>query len=89
MLTNSLLKKFITQAHQLKPVVIIGNKGLTATVHHEIDQALLAHELIKVKINAETREERQTMINEILQSHDAQMIQKIGHVLVIYRENQE
>jgi len=89
MLTNALLKKFITHAHQLKPVVIIGSKGLTDAVHNEIDLALLSHELIKIKINAETREERHKMIDEILQAHQAQMIQKIGHVLVIYRENQD
>ena len=89
MLTKSFLKDLNTRAQQLKPVVLIGNNGLTENVHREIETALLAHELIKIRVNADTKESRQEMITEIAQKHDAAIVSTIGHILVIYRENPE
>lgn len=86
MLTRSFLKNLATKAQQLNPVVMIGSKGLTEPVHQEIEAALLAHELIKIKVNAATREDRQAMIDQIIAKHDATMVQQIGHVVVIYRK---
>lgn len=54
MLTRPFLKNLATKAHQLHPIVIVGGKGLTIQVHQEIDAALTAHELLKIRINAET-----------------------------------
>ncbi len=65
MLTRPFLKNLATKAHQFNPVVMIGAKGLTPQVHVEVDAALLAHELIKVKVNAATRESRDAMIKEM------------------------
>ena len=81
------LKKLKADAHALKPVVIVGAKELSDTVHQEIDLALDAHELIKIRINANDNEHRQQMINNICQQHQATFIQKIGHVITIYRLN--
>lgn len=74
------------QVHKLKPVVIIGAQGLSTAVHNEIDTALEAHELIKIRINAEDREQRQQIIKTICEHHGAQLIHKIGHIIAIYRE---
>lgn len=87
MLTRPFLKTLATKAHGLRPIVIIGGKGLTEKVHNEIAAALLAHELVKIRVNATSREERQAMIDEIIQQHESALVQQIGHILVIYRKN--
>lgn len=89
MLTRPFLKTLATKAHGLRPIVIIGGKGLTENVHKEIEAALLAHELVKIRVNATDREERQAMITDILAQHESALVQQIGHVLVIYRKNSE
>lgn len=86
MLTRPFLKTLATKAHSLRPTVIIGNKGLTENVHNEIEAALLAHELVKIRVNAATREARQAMVDEIISQHESAMVQQIGHILVIYRK---
>lgn len=75
-----------TQSHKLKPVVIIGNQGLTEGVQQEIDVALTSHELIKVRINADSKQARQAMCTEICQSQQAELINQIGHIVTIYRQ---
>ncbi len=89
MLTRSFIRNLITKAHPLKPVVLIGNKGLTPGVHNEVEAALLAHELIKVRVNAPTKEARKEMVAQIVDQHQATMVQQVGHILVLYRENTE
>lgn len=89
MLTRPFLKSLATKAHKINPVVLIGSNGLTPQVHHEVDVALTAHELIKIRVNAETREERKAMIAEMAKKHKANIVQQIGHVLVLYRANAE
>ena len=79
-------KQFLRQrAHHLKPVVIIGQHGLTENVVTEIDGALAHHELIKVRVNAGDREARQAMIEQIGEQTGAEAVQQIGHIAVFYR----
>ncbi len=77
------------KAHALSPVVMIGDKGLTATVLLEVDRALKAHELIKVKAATDEREARAGWMAEICEKLGAHAVQVIGKVLVIWRENPE
>lgn len=79
-------KKLKAQAHPLNPVVIIGQAGLTPAVIKEIHAALDAHELIKVKIRAE-RDERAIISEQICQETQAEAVQSIGQILVLYRKN--
>ena len=79
-------KKLRAEAHTLKPVVMIGQSGLTAAVLAEIELALDTHELIKVKIRAE-REERKQISEKICADTGAELIQTIGQIAVIYRLN--
>lgn len=72
-------------AHHLKPVVIVGGAGLTETVLAEIDGRLAHHELIKVRVNAADREERQAMIDRIARETGADWVLSIGHVAAFYR----
>lgn len=77
------------QAHALKPVILIGNKGLTPAVHNEIEQALETHELIKIKVNEHDRDAIKAMVPEICGTHLAELIQKIGHVITIWRKKKK
>ena len=76
-------------AHHLKPVVMVGQQGLRPAVHEEIDHALDAHELIKVRVGAADRDERQALIGEIAARNRAELIQNIGHVAVFFRRNRD
>tara|TARA_Y100000815_G_C12917054_1_gene340205 strand:- start:79 stop:357 length:279 start_codon:yes stop_codon:yes gene_type:complete len=87
MLTSDFRKSLATKAHSLPPIVRIGQKGLTENVHKEIDQSLLAHELIKIKVIGSNAEERKLMVDSIIDKHHASLIQMIGHVAVLYRHN--
>lgn len=82
-------QKLKAMAHALSPVIILGANGLTDAVHAELEKALNSHELIKVRVNAEDNIERELLIEEICEVHQAELIQKIGHVIVIFRENPE
>ncbi|OIV47883.1 RNA-binding protein [Sodalis sp. TME1] len=72
-------------AHSLKPVVMLGNNGLTEGVLAEIEQALEHHELIKVKIAAEERETKTLIADAIVRESGASKVQVIGNILVLYR----
>lgn len=78
-----------TKAHQLKPIVMIGDKGLSDSVHQEIARALHDHELIKVRLSGADRDARKAMTADIALTHQAEIIQKIGHVVVLYKKKLE
>lgn len=83
-------RKMLKQAaHHLKPVILTGSKGLTEAVHKEIARALFDHELIKIKISAEEREDRDTMVAEILSQHGAVLVQRVGHTATFYKKKPE
>lgn len=83
---NSVQKKQLkAQAHALKPVIIVGQSGLTESVLKEIEITLDTHELIKIKIRAE-KEERNQIRDQIITQTKAELIQSIGQIAVIYRK---
>ena len=80
-------KKFRARAHSLKPVIMIGQSGFTEAVLSEIELALNNHELIKIKIQTDDREVRKQISSEICARTEAEFIQSIGKIVVIYRKN--
>jgi RNA-binding protein len=76
-------------AHSLKPVVQLGANGLTEGVVAEIDGALSHHELIKVKVPSDDREEKALIMDAIVRETQAEKLQVIGHVLVLYRQSEQ
>ncbi len=72
-------------AHNLKPVIIIGDKGLSEAVQEELERALNDHELIKIKVASTDRELRQETINTLCASHKAELVQMIGKIAVVLR----
>jgi RNA-binding protein len=73
------------QAHGLKPIVIIGEAGLTPSVLKEIDSSLDTHGLIKVRVFGDDREARIAMYQQICTELNTEPVQHIGKLLVIYR----
>jgi len=90
-LSKSSIKNLRAESHRLKlkPVVMIGQHGLSDNVHNEIDIALGHHELIKVRVPGQAREDKKAMIDSICKKHRADLIQGIGNVAVLYRRNSE
>lgn len=84
-LTTKQKQQLKGRAHKLKPVIMIGNQGVTPAVIKEIDRALNDHELIKIKMLGANREARQVMANEIAAQSGAEMVQLIGAIGVFYR----
>ncbi len=86
---NSARKKQLkAQAHSLKPVIIVGQSGLSESVLKEIEITLDTHELIKIKIRAE-KEERNRIRDQIIADTHSELIQTIGQIIVIYRKKPE
>ena len=77
------------RAHQLDPVVMIGQAGLTPAVLREIDLALKSHELIKIRVLGDDRRRRRSLLPEICAALTAHPVQRVGKVLVLYRERPE
>src|SRR3546814_20440941 len=77
------------QAHDLNAMLQVGGKGLTDAVVAEVASALEHHELIKVKVAATDREARDALIEELAARADAVLVQRIGHVAILYRPNDE
>ncbi|MGR9100201.1 MAG: ribosome assembly RNA-binding protein YhbY [Gammaproteobacteria bacterium] len=80
-------RKLRAQAHTLKPVILIGQSGLTDAVLAEIELALDSHELIKIRIRSDDREIRKHLGEKICQLTGADLIQTIGQIAVIFRSN--
>ena len=84
-LTNPQRRQLKGLAHHLKPVVMVGQHGLSDGVLNEVAVALDAHELIKVRAAETDREARNALLSRICDSLGAAPVQHIGKILVIYR----
>ncbi len=73
------------RAHSLKPVVLLGSAGLSPPVLKEIDRALTAHELIKVKVPGDDRTVRDELFADVAEALSAARVQAIGKLFVMYR----
>jgi RNA-binding protein len=88
-LDNPTRRALKQRAHALKPVVLVGQAGLTDAVLAEIDRALHDHELIKVRVNGLDRDERNAQVAAMASRSGATLVQRIGNVAVLYRERPE
>jgi putative YhbY family RNA-binding protein len=88
-LTSAQVRELRARAHGLNPVVSIAENGLSDAVLKEIDVCLKAHELIKIRVYGDSREDRLAYYERICQELAAAPVQHIGKLLVVYRENPE
>ena len=77
------------RAHGLEPLVHVGHHALTDAVAAEIDRALTAHELVKVRVDAPDRDTRAELCDAIAARMDAAEVQRVGKILVLWRPKQD
>lgn len=73
------------RAHGLEPAVQVGQGGLSDAVLIELERALTAHQLIKVKINDADREVRRAIADDICARTGAAKVQQVGKIMVLWR----
>jgi putative YhbY family RNA-binding protein len=73
------------RAHALAPLVHVGQAGVTTQLIAEVDRALTAHELIKVRIASDDRERRVALGDELAEATDAAVVHRVGKVLILWR----
>ena len=83
---NKTRRKYRSIAHHLKPVVLLGEAGLSDGVIAETERALTDHELIKIRISSD-RDERAAQQQQLEQRCRAEVVQSIGRTLVLFRKN--
>ncbi|TAN49249.1 MAG: ribosome assembly RNA-binding protein YhbY [Methylococcaceae bacterium] len=88
-MTPKLKKALCAKAHTLKPVVITGQAGVSEAVLAEIDNALNHHELIKIRLRDDDREERKRLSMEVCERLNAELLQILGQIVTLYRKNPE
>ena len=82
-------KKFLRKlAHSINPVVMVGQNGLSDGVVDELVISMEKHEILKLKVRVE-KEDKQQIIDKVLAITNAQLIQVVGNVIVIYRSFEE
>jgi RNA-binding protein len=88
-LTAAQIRFLRGQAHDLRALLQVGGKGVTEALVAELGVALEHHELVKVKVAAADREERDALIASLAAAADAALVQRIGHTAVFYRPSQD
>lgn len=75
--------------HKLKPVIMVGDAGLSESVLEEYERTLEHHELIKVKVRVGDRAARDSIIAELCDKSGAELVQRIGNTALLFRANPE
>ena len=86
-LSKKQIKFLRAKCHDLKAVIMLGQKGLTDEVLSELEIALNYHELVKIKLSVDDRDARKQMIADICEQSDSEEVQSIGKTLSVYRVN--
>lgn len=88
-LSNAIKKHYRSIGHELKPIVMIADKGVTEGVKKELERALNDHELIKIKLNINSPAARKTIAEALCEEHNAELVQLIGKMLLLYRKSKK
>jgi RNA-binding protein len=88
-LTESQKKILRGLGHNLKPVITVGDAGLSDSLMKEFDSTIAHHELVKVKVRATDREQRDAIISELCARGSADLVTRIGNVALLFRPNEQ
>ena len=88
-LTESQKKYLRGLGHRLKPVITVADAGLSESLLKEFESTIAHHELIKVRIRASDRAERDAVLSELCTLGTAELITRIGNVALLFRPNKE
>jgi RNA-binding protein len=75
--------------HSLKPLIMVGDAGLTESLLAEFESTLTHHELLKVRVRAGDRKARDEIIDRLCSTAKAELVQRVGNMALLYRENPE
>ena len=88
-LSRPQIKYLVSLAHSLKPVIMVGQHGITDNILKELDIALNHHELVKIKIAGEDRDSKNEIVKQLCETSNADKVQAIGKTLTLFRRNTE
>ena len=88
-LTSQQKKQLRGAAHGLKPLITVGDKGITPNLLNELKSALEHHELIKIKVRGSDREQRDVVISKLTTTAGAELVGRIGNVASIYKASKD
>jgi RNA-binding protein len=88
-LTDAQKKHLRGLGHALKPVIMVGEAGLSESLLAEYETTLNHHELIKVSVRAGDRKLRDSIIEQLCTTGSATLVQRVGNMALLYRENPE
>ena len=83
------IKHLKSLGHKLNPIVTVGQHGMKESINTELDIALDYHQLVKIKVSVGDRDARDELINTLVGTHSAQLVQRIGNVALLYRKNKD
>lgn len=89
MLSKNQLKHLRKLAHDLNPVILLGQHGFTEAVLNELNIALDHHELVKIKLSGSDRDSRNSLIEQICEQSESEVVQAIGKTVTVFRRNHE
>ncbi len=84
-LTTKEKQQLKAKAHQLKPILMIGNLGITENLQKEFERCLYDHELIKIRISGTDRESKKALFAQLCEAADAVPVQLIGNIGIVYK----
>ena len=84
-MTNSQRRFLKGRAHTLKPVVTVGNAGLSDSLLEELDLQLESHELLKLRLRVDERDARDEFIAQLLASSGAELVARVGNIAILFR----
>ncbi len=88
-LTEQQKKQLRGLGHQLKPVIMVGNKGLSKSVLDEFERSLAHHELIKIKVSVGDHDARDEAIEALREHSHAELVQRVGNVALLFRKRKK
>jgi len=89
MLSKTQIKQLRKLAHDLNPVIMLGQNGFTEAVLNELNIALEHHELVKIKLSGSDRDAREQLIEDICKQSQSDVVQSIGKTVTIFRRNKQ
>ncbi len=88
-LTSAYKQQLKAIGHKLKPIITVADKGLSENIEKEIERALEDHELIKIRLVVADRKLRRELADDMAAHHNAQIAQRIGGIVLLYRQAKE
>ena len=81
------IKHLKSLGHKLNPIVTVGQNGMKESINNELEIALDYHQLVKLKVNIGDRDARDALVQQIVETHNVLLVQRVGNIALLYRKN--